>query len=111
MGALGLSYDVALTAEDIYGELQQALFQDDATVGEAAGYAMGLIMLGSASEKAVEEMLTYARETQHEKIIRSLAIGLALIMYDQRERADPFIEKLTEEKVSLAVTSPTPSRR
>ena len=37
--------------------------------GEAAGISMGLLMVGTASEKA-SEMLTYAHETQHEKIIR-----------------------------------------
>lgn len=88
---------------DIYEDIRTALFQDNATAGEAAGYAMGLVMLGSASEKALEEMLSYARETQHEKIIRSLAVGLALVMYHQREGADALIKELSEEKVSWAV--------
>ncbi|GLT55296.1 hypothetical protein SLA2020_284330 [Shorea laevis] len=35
----------------------------------AAGISMGLLMVGTASEKA-SEMLAYAHETQHEKIIR-----------------------------------------
>jgi 26S proteasome regulatory subunit N2 len=88
---------------DIYEDIRTALFQDNATAGEAAGYAMGLVMLGSASEKALEEMLSYARETQHEKIIRSLAVGLALVMYRQREGADALIKELSEEKVSWVV--------
>lgn len=61
---------------------------------------MGLIMLGSASEKAYDEMLSYARETQHEKIIRSLAVGIAFLFYGQRERAEGAIKQMTEEKVS-----------
>lgn len=36
----------------------------------------------------MQDMLTYAHETQHEKIIRALAIGLALIMYGKEEEAD-----------------------
>lgn len=63
---------------------------------------MGLIMLGTASEKALDEMLSYARETQHEKIIRSLAVGVAFLMYGQREKADPVIQRMMEEKVSSA---------
>lgn len=61
---------------------------------------MGLVMLGTASEKALEEMISYARETQHEKIIRSLAVGIAFVMYGQREKADEVILGLMEEKVS-----------
>jgi 26S proteasome regulatory subunit N2 len=61
---------------------------------------MGLVMLGTASEKALEEMMSYARETQHEKIIRSLAVGIAFLMYGLRERAEPVIKMLTDEKVS-----------
>lgn len=80
--------------------MRTALFQDHATAGEGAGYSMGLIMLGTASEKAIDEMMAYARETQHEKIIRSLSVGMAFIMYGQRERADSFIEKMAEDKVS-----------
>jgi hypothetical protein len=85
---------------EIYEEIRTALFQDNATAGEAAGYAMGLVMLGTASEKALEEMMSYARETQHEKIIRSLAVGIAFVMYGQREKADEVIKGLTGEKVS-----------
>jgi len=87
---------------EIYEDIRTALFQDNATAGEAAGYAMGLIMLGTASERALEEMLSYARETQHEKIIRSLAVGIALVMYGTRELADGIIDELMKEKVSAA---------
>ena len=48
--------------------------------GEAAGYGLGLLYVGTASEKTFE-MLAYAHDTQHEKIIRGLSMGLALIMY------------------------------
>lgn len=96
---------------EIYEEIRTALFQDNATAGEAAGYAMGLVMLGTASEKALEEMMSYARETQHEKIIRSLAVGIAFVMYGQREKADEVIKGLTGEKVSPIVSSILPRSR
>ena len=35
--------------------------------------------LGSNSEQALDDMVSYAQETQHEKIIRGLAIGIALV--------------------------------
>jgi hypothetical protein len=53
---------------------------ESAVAGEAAGIGMGLVMLGSADGPALTEMTNYARETQHEKIIRGLALGVALVM-------------------------------
>lgn len=66
---------------------------------EAAGYAMGLVKLGSSAEDCSDEMLQYAHETQHEKIIRGLAIGVAFIYYGKQEQADSIIEKLLADKV------------
>jgi 26S proteasome regulatory subunit N2 len=43
-------------------------------------------------------MLTYAHETQHEKIIRGLALGLALVMFGREEEADVLIEQLLLDK-------------
>ncbi|KAL8279340.1 hypothetical protein RQP46_008152 [Phenoliferia psychrophenolica] len=80
--------------EEIYDQLRDVLFNDSAIAGEAAGYAMGLVMLGTGSSKALEEMLQYAHETQHEKIIRGLAIGIAFLYYGKEEEADFLIEKL-----------------
>ncbi|TFK57040.1 26S proteasome regulatory complex non-ATPase subcomplex Rpn2/Psmd1 subunit [Heliocybe sulcata] len=83
---------------EAYDDLKQTLFTDSAVAGEGAGYAMGLVMLGSADEQSAQEMLTYARETQHEKIIRGLAIGLALNYYGRQEEADGMVKTLLEEK-------------
>jgi hypothetical protein len=61
---------------------------------------MGLIMLGTADANSADEMLTYARETQHEKIIRGLAVGVGFIYYGRQEEADSTIKLLLAEKVS-----------
>ncbi|CAH7676109.1 26S proteasome non-ATPase regulatory subunit 1 [Phakopsora pachyrhizi] len=84
--------------EDVYEDLRDVLYHDSAVAGEAAGYAMGLLMLGSGSTKALDEMLQYAHETQHEKIIRGLAIGISLIFYGKEQVADGVIETLTSDK-------------
>ena len=83
----------------MYEDLKQALYTDSAIAGEAAGYSMGLVMLGSGSAEIIDEMLQYAHETQHEKIIRGLAIGIAFICYGKQEQADSTIERLLAEKV------------
>ncbi|EFI28601.1 26S proteasome subunit RPN2a [Coprinopsis cinerea okayama7 len=83
---------------EAFEDLKTVLFTDSAVAGEASGYAMGLVMLGTAAEDAVQEMLQYARETQHEKIIRGLAMGTAFIYYGRQEEADDIIKTLLAEK-------------
>jgi 26S proteasome regulatory subunit N2 len=85
---------------DAYDDLKQALFTDTAVAGEGAGYAMGLIMLGTGDATYASEMLAYARETQHEKIIRGLAIGLAFLYFGRQDQADEIAKQLLAEKVS-----------
>ncbi|KAI8643891.1 armadillo-type protein [Parasitella parasitica] len=96
---LGLGVAGMATAnEAIYEDLKNVLYGDNAVGGEAAGLSMGLIMLGTGNEEAIEDMLQYAHETQHEKIIRGLAIGIPFIMYGKEEQADDFIKKMLEDK-------------
>lgn len=40
----------------------------------------------------------YAQETQHEKILRGLAVGIALTMYARLEEADPLVTSLSTDK-------------
>ncbi|EJD04170.1 26S proteasome regulatory complex, non-ATPase subcomplex, Rpn2/Psmd1 subunit [Fomitiporia mediterranea MF3/22] len=84
--------------EQSYDDLKQALYTDSAVAGEAAGYAMGLVMLGTADARYADEMLAYARETQHEKIIRGLAVGLAFLYYGRQEQADEMGTMLLADK-------------
>jgi 26S proteasome regulatory subunit N2 len=96
--ALGLGVaGMATGDEGIYEELKQVLYTDSAINGEAIGLSMGLIMLGSGNMKALSDMITYAHDTQHEKIVRGLAIGMALIMYGQQEGADELINGLLSD--------------
>lgn len=96
---LGLGVAAMATGnEDVYDNLKNILYMDSAVAGEAAGLAMGLVMMGTAHERAIEEMLIYAHETQHEKIIRGLAMGLAIVMYGREEGADVIIEQLLRDK-------------
>ncbi|QRV75716.1 26S proteasome regulatory complex, subunit Rpn2/Psmd1 [Ceratobasidium sp. AG-Ba] len=100
--ALGLGIaGMSSRSDDAYEDLKEILFTDSAVASEAAAYAMGLVMLGSGSAKATEEMLTYAHETQHEKIIRGLAIGVAFLYYGRQESADSVIETALKEKDPL----------
>merc|ERR1711872_755759 len=101
-GCLGLGLAAMGTHRaDVYEQLKFCLYQDDAVTGEAAGIAIGLCELGSKSSGAIEDMVAYAQETQHEKILRGLAVGISLVMYGRLEEADPLIESLTRDKDAI----------
>ena len=97
-GALGLGVAGMGTGDEgIYNDLRSVLHTDSALNGEAVGLSMGLIMLGSGNLRALEDMIQYAHDTQHEKIIRGLAMGMALIMYGRQEAADELINGLLSD--------------
>jgi len=94
---------MATGAEDMYEDMKNTLYMDNAVAGEAAAIGIGLLMLGfgsstSASKGALTDMIAYAHETQHEKIIRGLAIGIAMIMYQREEEAEPLVEQLSRDR-------------
>ena len=53
--------------DELFEDLKNVLYLDSAVAGEAAGLALGLLHVGTATEKAAE-MLAYAHDTQHEKV-------------------------------------------
>lgn len=57
-GCLGLGLSAMGThRQDVYEQLKFNLYQDDAVTGEAAGIAMGMVMLGSKATQAIEDMV------------------------------------------------------
>jgi len=97
----------------IANELKELLDTDSAVAGEAAGMALGMVLVGTGAANTqnslrpqgkeeimeiVSEMKNYARETQHEKIIRGISIGLALMQYQQEENADAMIEDMRRDR-------------
>jgi 26S proteasome regulatory subunit N2 len=102
---LGLA-SIASGNDSLYGNLREVMFQDKAVAGEAAGLALGLILIGKGpghvtrgGESVVTELLGQARDTQHDKIIRGIAIGLALMCYGLEEDADALIQEMSSDRV------------
>ncbi|KAH8114099.1 26S proteasome subunit [Phellopilus nigrolimitatus] len=78
------------------------LYTDSAVAGETAGYDMGLIMLASVDGRRADEVLAYARETQHKKTICGLAVGLAFISYVwSTEQTEDTVTMFLAEKVKI----------
>jgi len=94
--------------ERLYEELKTILFFDSAVAGEAAAYGIGLLLAGHGcsdesplAQAAVTELLNYARETAHEKIIRGLVLAVAIIVFGQEEAADSVIEQLCRDRDAI----------
>ncbi|KAI9226748.1 MAG: armadillo-type protein [Piptocephalis tieghemiana] len=88
--------------EEAFEDLRSVMYGDGAVEGEGAALGMGLIMLGYGDQgDVVRDMLEYAHETQHEKIIRALGLSLALTQYGREGLADPLIQELQEDKDPL----------
>lgn len=90
------SWDGGEVENEYYEELKNVLYTDSAVASEAAGLGMGLVALGSGSEKVRDEMLAYARETEHEKIIRATSMGTALVCYGREDDALETIKLMNE---------------
>lgn len=96
-------------SEASFSALREVLFQDSAVAGEAAGIAIGLTLAGagpawtseSTGDAAAAELLGYAHETQHEKTIRGIAMGLALQCAGCEEGADGLIRQMGADKDAL----------
>lgn len=94
--------------ERLFEELKTVLFFDSAVAGEAAAYGIGLLLAGHGCSEssplasaAVTELLAYAHETAHEKIIRGLVLALALIVFGQESAAEPVIEQLCRDRDAI----------
>lgn len=80
--------------EEAIDDMKNIMYADSAIAGEAAGIGLGMELAGTVSDKA-EEMLEYAHETSHEKIIRGISLGLAIMCLGREDEADALIEQLT----------------
>lgn len=100
---LGLGFAAIATgsSEIVDVLIQDVLHSQSAVAGEAAGYALGLVLLGSGNMDVVEQMVQMAHDTQHEKIIRGLAVGTALVMLGTEEGADALIDRLCADEDPL----------
>lgn len=106
-GCLAVGLSAMGTADkQMYEVLKNILFNDSAIGGEAAAYGIGLLLLGQSrpdgwTAEALTELLAYAHDTQHEKIIRALGIAAALASYGREEAAETLIETLARDRDAI----------
>jgi len=100
---LGIGLAAMATGDSgLFESLHEKVYQDSAVGGEGAALAIGLVMVGqSDSELAtnvIPNLLTTCHDTQHEKIIRALALAIAMMVYGKEESADVLIEQLSGDR-------------
>ena len=70
------------------------------TVG--AALAIGLVMLGQSdtelAHRVIPDLLNYVHDTAHEKIVRALALSIAMMVYGKEESADTLIEQMARDR-------------
>lgn len=71
------------------GLLRNLLYSDDVISSEAAAYGIGLVSAGHFDEGLCQELLTYAKETEHEKVKRAVHVCAALMSICTKRDADP----------------------
>merc|ERR1719277_1274434 len=58
-------------------------------------------MVGSRDERVIGDLLNYAHDTQHEKIIRAAALALAMTMFRQEQEAESLISQMLMDKDAI----------
>jgi len=105
--ALGLGLAALGSADEtLVEQLKTVLFFDAAVAGEAAAYGIGMLLAGRftsapVARSATAELLSYAHETAHEKIIRGVAMALALTVCGCEDAAEPLIEQLCRDRDAI----------
>lgn len=74
--------------EESISRFKDVLYADTVTISEAAAYAIGLVNAGRFNHSLVKELLTYAKDTEHEKISRSIGVSVALQMIETAETSE-----------------------
>lgn len=100
---LGIGLAAMATGDDgLFDHLNQTLFTDSAVAGEGAALGIGLLMVGQSesplAQANIPVLLNYAHDTSHEKIIRALALSIAMMVYGKEESADVIIEQLSRDR-------------
>jgi len=83
-GCLGLGLAAMGThRQDAYEQLKYNLYQDDAVTGEAAGIAMGMVMLGSQSADTINDMIAVSFPCRFQLVILRIYILTIFVKCNQ----------------------------
>lgn len=79
---LGLGLTGFASGNEAIGErLKDILNSSTSVMGEASALALGLTFAGTNSESILSDLIAFAQDTEHEKILRSICIAIGLISF------------------------------
>ncbi len=97
---LGLSH--AFSNDSLIAEkLMIHLYGEKANIGEACGYALGLIKATHFDKDIVDIMINTSRNNQHDRIARSMMCSLGLMAFGNSNKVLSYFDSLIQEKDSL----------
>lgn len=109
--AIGVAYmtlgpEAGAPSDDLVEQVKSILYRDQTTTGEAAAFCLGMIFSGQGvatptAESLVTDLLSYAHETQHERVIRAISIAVALIACSQAEAMQPTITQMLADQDAI----------
>eukprot|EP00917_Polyrhabdina_sp_WS-2016_P031445 GHVP01067088.1.p1 GENE.GHVP01067088.1~~GHVP01067088.1.p1 ORF type:complete len:1004 (+),score=222.34 GHVP01067088.1:233-3013(+) len=93
--ALGLASSFLGSQDpEIVEACRAVLYMDSAVPGEAAAMAIGLLTCGAGNKKSLDELISYAKDSQHDKIKRGCGLGIAMGLFKQENAAIGTIDEL-----------------
>lgn len=84
--------------EELTEAIKEKIYQERATQGEAAGYAMGLVQAGHLNVDLIEELVNCARNNPHDRIGRPAMFAVALMAMGHENKIDGIFDKLISER-------------
>lgn len=101
--SMGLGLVSFASSSDKVGDrLKEFMNVNSSIIGEAAALGIGLVYAGSGKDTVLSELLHYAEESDHEKILRSICMSIGIVNFEQPSKE--FLENLeANPKLKLAV--------
>ena len=103
----GACFGIGLAAmatgdRQLLDNLRGVMLRDNAVAAEAAAISIGLLLLGMSdspvAEEYIPELLTWAHNTTHEKVVRSVSLAIAMTVYGKEEAGNAIIEQLVLDR-------------
>lgn len=100
---LGLGLTSFATGNNTVGDrLKEFMNISSSIIGEAAALSIGLVYAGTANDAILGELINFAQETEHEKILRSICLAIGIINFEKPSKE--FLKNIQENpKLKLAV--------
>jgi 26S proteasome regulatory subunit N2 len=79
---LGMGLTSFATGNNTVGDrLKEFMNISSSVIGEAAALSIGLVYAGTTNDAILGELINFAQETEHEKILRSICLAIGIVNF------------------------------